>query len=323
METRILSLALFLFVIFTSQARGQSAPEKIVVTYPSRSIASVDLYIAQERGFFRQEGLSADVVQVRGNIGVTALLSGDAHAINNVGTLVRAMERSDLPAKVVSQSLKKNLFWLVTKPEIKSLAELKGKTFGTTTLGGSQHLAAVRFLRNAGLDPDKDITVLIGGDVPAQLHSLVSGVIQLAALSPPTVILARDKFKLKIHGSTLDDLPNLQNGLAFSEKLLRERRDLAKRIVRARTRGHRYLWENERGTAEVLAKYLNVEMPVALESYRLARPAFTINSVATDKEVEDFLRVDAEILKLKEPVPAAKIFDFSLQREVNQELGIK
>jgi hypothetical protein len=72
-----------------------------------------------------------------------------------------------------------------------------------------------------------------------------------------------------------------------------------------------------------LAKYLNVEMAVALESYRLARPAFTTNSVVTDKEVEDFLRADAEILKLKEPVPAAKIFDFSLQREVNQELGIK
>ena len=316
METRILSFTLFLFVILTSQVRGQPAPEKIVITYPSRSIASVDLYIAQERGFFRQEGLIADVVQVRGNIGVTALLSGDAHAINNVGTLVRAMERSDLPAKVVSQSLKKNLFWLVTKPEIKNVTELKGKTFGTTTLGGSQHLAAMRFLRNAGLDPDKDITVLIGGDVPAQLQSLVSGVIQLAALSPPTVILARDKFKLRIHGSTLDDLPSLQNGLAFSEKLLRERRDLAKRIVRARTRAHRYLWENERGTAEVLAKYLNVEMAVALESYRLARPAFTTNSVATDKEVEDFLRADAEILKLKEPVPAAKIFDFSLQREI-------
>src|SRR6185503_13636121 len=313
----LICVALSFLGFLTPRASAQL--DRIVITYPSRSIASIDLYLAQERGFFRQENLLADVVQVRGNIGVTALLSGDAHAINNVGTIVRAMERSDLPAKVVSQSLKKNLFWLVTKLEIKSVTELKGKTFGTTTLGGSQHLAAVRFLQKAGLDPDKDITVLIGGDVPAQLQSLVSGVIQLAALSPPTVIIARDKFKLRIHGSTLDDLPSLQNGLAFSEKLLRERRDFAKRIVRARTRAHRYFWENERGTAEVLAKYLNVEMAVALESYRLARPAFTTNSVATDKEVEDFLRADAEVLKLKEPVPAAKIFDFSLQREVNQE----
>ena len=323
MKIQTLLLAIFLSLTIVPTARGQSSLEKVVITYPSRSIASVDLYIAQERGFFRQEGILADVVQVRGNIGVTALLSGDAHAVNNVGTVIRAMERSDLPVKVVSQSLKKNLFWLVTKPEVKSLSELKGKLFGTTTFGGSQHLAALRLLQKAGLDPDKDITVVIGGDVPAQLQSLVSGVIQLAALSPPTVILARDKFKLKIHASTLEDVPNLQNGLAFTEKMLREKRDLVKRILRARSRAHRYFWENERGTAEVLANYLKVELAVALESYRLARPAFTANGLATDKEIEEFLRSDAEVLKLRDPVPAAKIFDFSLQREVNQELGIK
>ena len=323
MKTPIPLLAIFFSLTIVAAADGQSSIDKIVITYPSRSIASIDLYIAQERGFFHQEGIAADVVQARGNIGVTALLSGDAHAVNNVGTLVRAMERSDLPAKVVSQSLKKNLFWLVTKPEVKSLAELKGKIFGTTTFGGSQHLAALRLLQKAGLNPDKDITVIIGGDVPAQLQSLVSGTIQLAALSPPTVIVARDKFKLKIHGSTLDDLPNLQNGLGFSDKMLREKRELVKRILRARSRAHRYFWENERGTAEVLASYLKVDLPVALESYRLARPAFTTNGLATDKEVEDFLRADAEALKLKEPVPPAKIYDFSLQKEVNQELGIK
>src|SRR6266850_5519109 len=323
MKIQTLLMAIFLSLTIVPTARGQSSLEKVVITYPSRSIASVDLYIAQERGFFRQEGIVADVVQVRGNIGVTALLSGDAHAVNNVGTVIRAMERSDLPAKVVSQSLKKNLFWLVTKPEVKSLSELKGKLFGTTTFGGAQHLAALRLLQKAGLDPDKDITVIIGGDVPAQLQSLVSGAIQLAALSPPTVILARDKFKLKIHGSTLDDLPNLQNGLAFSEKLLREKRDLVKRILRARSRAHRYFWENERGTAAVLANYLKVELPVALESYRLARPAFTANGLVTDREIDEFLRADAEVLKLREPVSVAKIFDFSLQREVNQELGIK
>jgi ABC-type nitrate/sulfonate/bicarbonate transport system substrate-binding protein len=323
MKIQTLLQAIFLSLAIAPDGRGQSSVEKVVITYPSRSIASVDLYIAQERGFFRQEGIVADVVQVRGNIGVTALLSGDAHAVNNVGTLIRAMERSDLPVKVVSQSLKKNLFWLVTKSEVKSLSELKGKIFGTTTLGGSQHLAALRLLQKAGLDPDKDITVVIGGDVPAQMQSLVSGVIQLAALSPPTVILARDKFKLKIHGSTLEDVPNLQNGLAFAEKMLREKRDMVKRILRARSRAHRYFWENERGTAEVLANYLKVELPVALESYRLARPAFTANGLVTDREIDEFLRADAEALKLREPALAAKIFDFGLQREVNQELGIK
>lgn len=313
-----------LIVIIAGLVSGVSfAQDKIVIAYPSRSIASIDLYIAQERGFFRQENLAADVVQVRGNIAVTALLSGETHAINNVGTMTRAMQRSDLPTKVVAQSLKKNLFWLVTKPEIKSLTEMKGKIFGTTTFGGSQHSSANRHLLKAGIDPEKEVTVLIGGDVPAQLQSLVSGVIHLAALSPPTVILARDKFKLKIHANTLDDAANLQNGLAVSEKLLRERRDLVKRMLRARAKASRYFFDNERGSAEVLAKYLNVEMPVALESYRLARPAFTTTGIPSDKEVEEFLRSEAELLKLPQPVSGAKIYDFSLQREVNQELGFK
>ncbi len=138
---------------------------------------------------------------------------------------------------------------------------------------------------------------MIGGDVPAQLQSLVSGVIQLAALSPPTVILARDKFKLKIHGSTLEDLPNLQNGLAFRRRCCAREETWSNALSAPATRAHRYLWENERGTAEVLAKYLKVEMAVALESYRLARPAFTTNGLATDKEVEEFLRADAEDAK--------------------------
>ena len=110
MKTGVPLFAFLLLVILTSHARAQLAPEKIVITYPSRSIASVDLYIAQERGFFRQEGLQADVVQVRGNIGVTALLSGDAHAINNVGTVIRALERTICPPKWYLKASKKTSF---------------------------------------------------------------------------------------------------------------------------------------------------------------------------------------------------------------------
>jgi len=254
---------------------------------------------------------------------MAALLAGETHAANNVGTVLRAMERTDAPLKIVSMSLKRNLFWLVARPEIRSIGDLKGKVLGTTTIGGSQHLAAARVLRKGGLNPDKDVTVMAAGDAPAQLQSLVSGAMHAAALSPPTVILARDKYKLRILGSAVEDVINFQNGLAVTEKLLREKRDVVKRIIRARARANRYFWENERGTAEVLAKYLRVELPVATESHRLARQAFTANGIPTDKEIDEFLKSDAELLKLREPVSPAKLFDFTLQREVNQELGIR
>ena len=311
-----------LAVLFSIESSPAQTAEKLIFSIPSRSIAAIDLYIARDRGFFRDEGLDVDIVQIRGNVAIAAALSGQVQATNGVGTVIRALERSELPMKILTVSLKRNLFWLVSRPEITSIAQLKGKTLGTTTLGGSQHSAAMRLIRKGGVD-EKDITVVVGGDVPAQLQSLVGRTIDAAALSPSTVILARDKYNMNVLGSAMEDLANLQNGTAVTEKFLREKRDVLKRVLRARMKANRYFMENERGTSEVLAKYQNVELPVAVESYRLAKPAFTLNGIPSDKEIEEFLKSEAELLKLKEPVSPSKIFDFSLQREVNQELGVK
>jgi NitT/TauT family transport system substrate-binding protein len=316
-------LVVVLICIGTSSWAAQSGSEKVVFSIPSRSIAAVDLYIAKERGFFREEGLDVDIVQIRGNVAIAAALSGQVQATNGIGTVIRALERSDVPLKILTVSLKRNLFWLVARPGITSISQLKGKILGTTTFGGSQHTAATRLIRKGGVDPDKDLTVVVGGDVPAQLQSLISGAIDVAALSPPTVILARDKFHMNILGSAMEDVANLQNGTAVTEKLLRDNRVLLKRILRARAKANRYFWENESGTSEVLAKFQNVDNAVARESYRLAKAAFTSDGIPSAKEIEEFLKADAELLKLREPVLPAKIFDFSLQREINQELAVR
>jgi ABC-type nitrate/sulfonate/bicarbonate transport system substrate-binding protein len=316
-------LVVVLICIGTSSWAAQSGSEKVVFSIPSRSIAAVDLYIAKERGFFREKGLDVDIVQIRGNVAIAAALSGQVQATNGIGTVIRALERSDVPLKILTVSLKRNLFWLVARPGITSISQLKGKILGTTTFGGSQHTAATRLIRKGGVDPDKDLTVVVGGDVPAQLQSLISGAIDVAALSPPTVILARDKFHMNILGSAMEDVANLQNGTAVTEKLLRDNRVLLKRILRARAKANRYFWENESGTSEVLAKFQNVDNAVARESYRLAKAAFTADGIPSAKEIEEFLKADAELLKLREPVSPAKIFDFSLQREINQELGVR
>src|ERR1044071_5642805 len=89
------------FLLHAAGAWGQ-AQEKIVFSIPSRSIASIDLYIAKEKGFFRDEGLDVDLVQIRGNVAMAAALSGQGHASNGVSTVIQAMERSDLPLKILT-----------------------------------------------------------------------------------------------------------------------------------------------------------------------------------------------------------------------------
>lgn len=178
------ALLLFLFIglCLPSIANLQALLQKVVVTYSSRSIASIDLFVAQERGFFREEGLEAQLVQVGANSAIAAIVSGEVHALGSIGSAIRAIPRG-APVKVLAVSLRRPIFWLVSRPELKSFADLKGKVMGTTTLGGSQHTAGVRLLRRAGLNPDKDLTVVLGGDVPTQLQALVNGSIQVGILA--------------------------------------------------------------------------------------------------------------------------------------------
>jgi NitT/TauT family transport system substrate-binding protein len=313
--------AVVLALLYPAVAGAQQA-QKVVVTYSSRSIASIDLFIAQERGYFREEGLDAQLVQVRATAAIAAIVSGDVDALGSIGSAIRAIPRG-APIKVLAVSLRRPVFWLVARPELKSFSDLKGKVMGTTTLGGSQHTAGVRMLRRAGLNPDKDVTVVLGGDVPTQLQALINGSIQIGILSPPMIIVARDKYKMNVLASAMEEFTSLQNGLGVLDRNLKEQRELVKRILRARAKGNRFFHQNERGTSEILAKVLSVDFQTALETHRLSRFAFTTDGIPTDDEINEYLKADAQILGLPSPVPAARVFDFSLQREVNRELGVK
>jgi len=81
--------------------------------------------------------------------------------------------------------------------------------------------------------------------------------------------------------------------------------------------------ENEQEGSEFLARLYKVDFKIALESYRASKPAFTSTGIPTDDEVKEHLANDAQALKLAEPVPPAKVVDFSLQRDVLRELGIR
>ena len=303
----------------TLLAQGLS---KVAITYPVQSIADIDLHVAQQRGFFREEGLDAQLERLPSATAIKALTAGEVQAVSNVASVIRAIEggKNNVPFKVLSIGLKRPLFWLTARPEYKSIAGLKGKVFGTASLGNSPHVAAARLLRKGGLDPEKDIAVIVTEN---PFQSLVSGAIQVAALPLPSVILAREKFKMNILASAVEEYLELDRGIAVREDLLREKRDLIKRILRALAKARRYVLENERGSSELFADWAKVELPVALESYRLTRPSFTTNGIPTEDEVREYLKTEAEALRLPKPVPADRIFDFSLQREVNRELGIR
>ena len=283
---------------------------------------SIELFIARDQGFFREEGFEPQLIRMSANAAIAAGVAGELHALGSVGSAVRAIMRG-VPLKILSVDLRRPIFWLVSRAEFRSAKDLKGKHLGIVTINGSQHSAARKMLSLHGIDSDKEMTFVQVGYEAAQLQALVSNSIQVAALTPPYVFLARDKFKMNILESSIDKFPSIQQGIGVQVKTFQDNPDWLRRLLRVKVKSARFFHENEKETVDMLTRIWKSDPATASEWYRRCKPAFTVNGIPTDDEIKEFLSEEAQALKLTETVPASRVFDFTLQRAVNKELGVK
>jgi ABC-type nitrate/sulfonate/bicarbonate transport system substrate-binding protein len=309
-------------LLSATEVKAQTPLQKASISMSSTGMPSIQLFIGKEKGFFREEGIDVQLIRMSANTAIAAGIGGDLDALGSVGSAIRAVMRG-VPLRILSVELRRPIFWLVARGEYRSAQELKGKKLGIATINGSQHMTAKKMLALHGIDSDKDLTFVQVGDESAQLQALVSNSIQVAALTPPYVFLARDKFKMNVLESSIDKFPSLQQGLGVNVKTLQNRPDLVKRLLRAKARSNRFFHENEKETAEILMRVWQTDFATAMEWYRRCKPAFTATGIPTDDEIKEYLSDEAKILKLPGPVAPAKIFDFSMQQLVLRELGIK
>lgn len=323
MRKGILVFLLWLAVLSSAgdQAFSQTL-QKVSLSYSSSGITSIEFFIAREKKFFQEEGLEPLLVQMSANTAIAAGVAGELTGLSSIGSAIRAIQRG-APLRVVSVSLRRPIFWLVGRPEYRSVKDLKGKVLATATIGGSQHTAAKKMLSLGGLDPDKDLTTIAGGEESRHLQGLITNTAQVAAISPPWVLLARDRYKMNVLDSAMDKYASIQNGLAVAVKTLQDKPDLVRKLLRAKSKAALYFGQNEKEVSEMLAKMWNTDAATALESYRLAKPAFTVTGIPTEEEIKEYLILDSQILKLPQAVSPASVFDFTIQHEVNKELGIK
>lgn len=320
---RILLLAAVLcfgFAWVTDSLRAQG--QKLNISMSSTGMPSIHLFIAREKGFFREEGFDPQLIRMSANAAIAAGVAGEIDALGSVGSAIRGILRG-APLRVVSVDLRRPIFWLVTRPEFRASRDLKGKLLGIVTINGSQHAAARKMLALHGVDADKELTFSQAGDEATHLQALISNSIQVSALTPPYVFLARDKFKMNVLESSIDKFASIQQGVGVQTKTQQDSPDWLRRLLRVKAKAARFFHENERETAEILARVWKVDLATAAEWYRRCKPAFTQTGIPNDDEIKEFLAEEVAALKLGETAAPSRVFDFSLQRAVNRELGIK
>ena len=318
----LVSVVFFLSFCTPGPATAQAPAQKLTVSMSSTGMPSIQLYIAREKNFFREEGFDPQLIRMSANTAIAAGVTGELDALGSVGSAVRAIMRG-APLRILSVDLRRPIFWLVSRGEFRTAKELKGKHLGIATINGSQHSAARKMLAIHGVDSDKELTFVQVGDESAQLQAMVSNSIQVAALTPPYVFMGRDKFKMNVLESSIDKFPSIQQGIGVQVKSFQDQPDWLRRLLRVKAKATRFFHENEKETAELLARVWKSDLATATEWYRRCKPAFTPGGIPTDDEIKEFLSDEAQVLKLTESVPASRVFDFNLQRAVNRELGIK
>ena len=146
-------LLLVLWVLFV---QSSSAQDRITLGVTSRNgTTALPFVIAEEKGFFKSEGLNAIVVVMQNQVVVNGVVARNVDYGGTFSNFVGAA-LSGLPVRIVMSAMDGSDHYLVTSPSVKRVEDLKGKNFGISSFGGTPHSEAITILRKHGMNPEKD-----------------------------------------------------------------------------------------------------------------------------------------------------------------------
>ena len=291
-------------------ARAQA--QKIRLSYSSRSNSVTPFQLAAVKGFYKEEGLDVEMIQVNPRLGAMAVMNGDLDFTTTFGSTLRGVLQG-LPIKFTAVSVKKSEHFLVTRREIKDVKELKGKKIAVSTLLGTDQIAAEEILRGKGFNPALMQPIAVG-DAPLRAQALRTGLVDACSISSPHDLMLKGE-GFNVLGGPEDvkyALPT--SGVAVAVKSLRERPQVVKQFLRALLKAHRFVFENRAETIQIMMRWLSQTAEMAAHSYQLETVSLARNGEITDYEWE-------RLTEGKKPL--AEVRDVILVRQAQKELGIR
>ena len=228
MITQILATLVTLLWL-SSQA---AALDRIRIAVSNPNMPNLTVAVAQKKGFFKDENIDAEIIRMNPNVAITALATGDVDYCQLFGAVVGGAI-AGLPVRIVAGFLDNWPMTLIAQPEYKSLKELKGKTLGISSFGATPDVGARMMLKQAGLDPEKDIKVLALGSDAARLTALKQRVVDVVVISPPAdAQMEKQGYKILARAYELFSFPYL--GLGTHTKKIKEKPEEIRRASKQR-----------------------------------------------------------------------------------------
>ena len=297
------------FLIALSGIRLRESDARIVVGVSTVNVAFLPIYLTQDKGFFKDEGL--DVLVVMFNAGATnlqAVIGGDVQIM-----------AGGVPETVLARASGVDIknFWAISnvmpfqiygRPNMKSLKDGKGKRFAISRFGSLSEFLTRSALRQAGVDP-KDVTMLQIGATPARFTTLAAGMVDATILWFPVTERAKAVGMNKLYD--LKDLyPNWTNvGFVAREPWLAKEREQAIRFLRAYQKGVRHTRENRDDGIRALRKYVGLDPSEAAAGYDEYRDSFPLDGRILDAGITATIEQEIETGRLKGKMSVSEMID--------------
>ena len=327
MQRVVIGIWVFLFGAFLQSERA-GAQDKIRVGLSSVSGLHAALWVAEEKGFLRKNGLDPEVIVTGqgGNAGISALLANDIQIVNSAGDVLVAATLQGGDTVMIAGVVNKGLQRLVTKPEIKSPADLRSKRIGVTRIGAISHSVLLMMLQRWKMTAN-DIQIMQLGSSPNMMASMDKGGIDGAVLTIPSMFVAEDRGYRVLLDMGDTDIYYLHTMVASTRQYIKNNRDKVLRFLRGYVQGIAFVKQNKKESVDIVRKKLrlgaeqtrNLERSLDLltAKYYETVPYPSLRGVET---VLGFLEKDNPKAKTADP---KSFVDDSLLREIEQSGFVK
>jgi ABC-type nitrate/sulfonate/bicarbonate transport system substrate-binding protein len=253
----IVIFGLLLVLVVASYSWGA---DRIRIGYSSISGSYLGLWVAHDAGIFAKEGLDDQIILIPSGSQLAQVVTAgevDIAALNGSSAMAAALQGADL--KIVGNSTNKLIFSIYSRPEIKTIEDLKGKKIGVTRFGSATDISARFALRKYNIDPQKDVNILQMGAMSSIMGGLKGGSIDAGLVSPPTLFAVEKLGFKELLNITDMDLAFPNPSLVVQGGIMRKKPDLVNRFMRAYAKGiHRARTDREL-TFRSIAKYTKIE----------------------------------------------------------------
>jgi NitT/TauT family transport system substrate-binding protein len=293
--------------------------KKIYIGISNPDMSFLSGGVAQFEGYFKDEVLDVELIQMNANVSVAALAAGNIDYNLILQSVVTANLRG-LPLKVVAILIERPNHVLVVHPSIQKFADLKGKKIAVSSFGSLTDILARLTAAHFNLGPKADVQFVAAGSSSGRVAQLQSGLVHACLVTPPAN-LAAEALGFKTLLSVGDLFPFPVNGVGIREQKLKNEREEVKKVLRALLRANQYILDNPRGAIKILSAWGRSKPEAAEEAYNATRKNYSRNLLVSRATLENVLESTRWNIESRKNVVVEDVFDFSVVREILKEMG--